>query len=89
MRRRFLGRFLLFVAFVVVVVAGLSAVVGRLVFGTDGPRGRFVPLGLLVLLVVVLLAVRTGRRFAGPPTASPPATTPRAWTSAGRGTSAA
>jgi two-component system OmpR family sensor kinase/two-component system sensor histidine kinase BaeS len=66
MRRRFLGRFLLFVAFVVVVVAGLSAVVGRLVFGTDGPRGRFVPLGLLVLLVVVLLAVRTGRRFAGP-----------------------
>jgi signal transduction histidine kinase len=66
MRRRFFGRFLVFVALVVVVVAGLSALVGRLAFGPDGPRGPFVPLGLLLLLVLVVVAVRAGRRFAGP-----------------------
>jgi signal transduction histidine kinase len=66
MRRRFLGRFLVFVAFVVVLVAGLSALVGRLLLGPEGLRGRFVPFGLLALLVLVFLAVRAGRRFAGP-----------------------
>lgn len=66
MRRRFLGRFLAFLAVVVVTVAGLSALVGRLVFGPAASRGRLLPVGALALAVVVILVIRATRRFAGP-----------------------
>ena len=65
MRRRFLGRFLLFLALVVTVVAVVSAVVGRFI-GAGPHGGRFFPLGFLALAVVVVLVVRAARRFAGP-----------------------
>jgi signal transduction histidine kinase len=65
MRHRFLGRFVLFLLIVVSVVAVVSAVIGR-VLGTGTHGGRFFPLGLLVLVLIVVVVVRAGRRFAAP-----------------------
>ena len=66
MRRHILGRFLAFLAIVVVAVAVLSAAIARVVFGDGAPRAKFFPLGILALVLVVFLVVRAGRRFAGP-----------------------
>ena len=66
MRRHFLGKFLVFLVFVVVAIAGLSALIGGFFFRGDGHRGPFFPIGIVVVVVVVLLVVRAGRRFASP-----------------------
>ncbi len=66
MRRHFLGKFLVFLVFVVVAIAGLSALIGGFFFRDDGHRGPFFPIGIVVVVVVVLLVVRAGRRFASP-----------------------
>ncbi len=66
MRRHFLGKFLVFLVFVVVAIAGLSALIGGFFFRDDGHRGPFFPIGIVVVVLVVLLLVRAGRRFASP-----------------------
>ena len=66
MRRHFLGKFLVFVAIMVVAIVGLSALIGGLFFRADGHRGPFFPIGIVVIVLVVLLVARAGRRFASP-----------------------
>ena len=66
MRRHFLGKFVVILAVVVAAIVGLSALVGFFFFRGPGHRGPFFPIGLVVVLLVVLLVVRAGRRFASP-----------------------
>jgi signal transduction histidine kinase len=66
MRRHFLGKFVVFLAVVVAAIVGLSALVGGFFFRGEGHRGPFFPIGLVVVVLVVLLVVRAGRRFASP-----------------------
>jgi signal transduction histidine kinase len=69
-RRRFLWRFLVVFLLGFVAVATAAALIGRFAFDGPGPPHRggpfFFPFGLVILLVVVLLVVRAGRRFAAP-----------------------
>jgi signal transduction histidine kinase len=69
LRRRFLWRFvgLFLIGFLAVGTA--AALVGRFAFdGPGGPHrgGPFFPFGLLILLAIVVVVVRAGRRFASP-----------------------
>ena len=66
MRRHFVGRFVLFLALVVVAIAGVSALIGAFVFRDEGRRGPFFPVGIVVVILIVLLVARAGRRFAAP-----------------------
>ena len=50
MRRHFLGKFLVFVAIIVVAIVGLSALIGGLFFrGGGAHRGPFFPIGIVVI----------------------------------------
>ena len=66
MRRQLFGKFLVFVAIMVVAIVGLSALIGGLVFRGGGHRGPFFPVGIVLIVIVVLLIARAGRRFASP-----------------------
>jgi two-component system, OmpR family, sensor histidine kinase BaeS len=66
MRRHFLGRFVVILAVAVAALVGLSALVGGFFLRGDGDRGPFFPIGLVVMVIVVFLVVRAGRRFASP-----------------------
>ena len=66
MRRHFLGKFLVFLVVLVVAIAGLSALIGGFFFRGDGDRGPFFPIGIVVVVLVVFLVARAGRRFASP-----------------------
>jgi signal transduction histidine kinase len=66
MRRRFFRKFLVFLAFLVVAIVGLSTLIGGFVFRENGHRGPFFPIGIVVIVLVVVLVVRAGRRFASP-----------------------
>jgi signal transduction histidine kinase len=66
MRRHFLGRFVVILAVAVAAIVGLSALVGSFFFRGEEHRGPFFPIGLVLVVLVVLLVVRAGRRFASP-----------------------
>jgi signal transduction histidine kinase len=66
MRRHFVGKFIIFLAMLVVAIAALSALIGGFVWRGDGDRGPFFPIGIVVIVLVVLLVARAGRRFASP-----------------------
>jgi len=66
MRRHFVGKFVVFLVFLVVAIAGLSALIGGFLSGGDEHRGPFFPIGILVVVFVVFLVARAGRRFASP-----------------------
>ena len=66
MRRHFLGKFVVILAVAVAAIVGLSALVGGFFFRGDEHRGPFFPIGLVLVVLVVLLVVRAGRRFASP-----------------------
>lgn len=66
MRRRFFGRFLLFLVILVSAIAAISVFVGRIVFDGDGHRGPFVPIGFVLTAIVVIALIRSFRRFAAP-----------------------
>jgi two-component system OmpR family sensor kinase/two-component system sensor histidine kinase BaeS len=51
---------------VVAAIGGLSALIGRFAFGPDEHGDRFFPVGILVLILVVFVIARAGRRFAAP-----------------------
>jgi signal transduction histidine kinase len=66
MRRHFVGKFVIFLALLVVAIAASSALIGGFVWRGDGDRGPFFPIGIVVVVLVVLLVARAGRRFASP-----------------------
>ena len=66
MRRRILGKYVLILAVAVAAIVGLSALVGGFLSRGEGDRGPFFPVGLVVVILVVILVVRAGRRFASP-----------------------
>jgi signal transduction histidine kinase len=66
MRRHFLGKFVVILAVAVAAIVGLSALVGSFFFRGEEHRGPFFPIGLVLVVLVVLLVVRAGRRFASP-----------------------
>ena len=66
MRRHFLGKFVVILGVAVAAIVGLSALVGGFFFRGEGDRGPFFPIGLVGVVLVVLLVVRAGRRFASP-----------------------
>src|ERR671923_2264737 len=71
LRRRFVRRFVVFLLTAVAVVGGSAVLIGRFVFDggglrRPGPPFLFVPFWVLVLLVIVVLVVKAGRRFAEP-----------------------
>ena len=66
MRRHFLGKFVVILGVTVAAIVGLSALVGGFLFRGEGDRGPFFPIGLVLVVLVVLLVVRAGRRFASP-----------------------
>jgi len=66
MRRRFVGKFVIGLALFVGLLVGVSALIGGLVFRAGEHRGRFFPIWIVLVLLVVVLAARAGRRWAGP-----------------------
>jgi two-component system sensor histidine kinase BaeS len=66
MRRHFVGKFVVILAVSVAAIVGLSALVGAFVFRGEEHRGPFLPFGIVLVLVVVLLVLLAGRRFASP-----------------------
>jgi signal transduction histidine kinase len=67
MRRRFVGKFVAVVALVIATIVGLSAVIGGFMFRGDGHRGGpFIPVGIVLVILAVILVARAGRRFATP-----------------------
>jgi two-component system OmpR family sensor kinase/two-component system sensor histidine kinase BaeS len=65
MRRHFVRRFVVVLAILVAAIVGLSALIGGFVF-REGHRGPFLPFGIVLVIVVVILVARAGRRFAAP-----------------------
>ena len=66
MRRRFFRKFVIGLGILLAAVVGLSWFLGG-VFRGDEHRGPFFfPFGLVLILVVIFLVVRAGRRFASP-----------------------
>jgi two-component system sensor histidine kinase BaeS len=65
MRRHFMGKFVVILAVFVAAIVGLSALVGGFIVRGEG-RGPFFPIGIVVVVLVALLVVRAGRRFASP-----------------------
>jgi two-component system, OmpR family, sensor histidine kinase BaeS len=65
MRRHFARKFVFVLAVFLAAIVGLSALIGSFMF-RGGHRGPFFPFGIVVVLVVVGLVVRAGRRFASP-----------------------
>ena len=66
MRRRFVGKSIVGLALFVGLLVGLSALISGFVFPSVGFRGRFFPIWILLMILVIVLAVRAGRRFASP-----------------------
>jgi two-component system, OmpR family, sensor histidine kinase BaeS len=64
MRRHFMGKVVVILVVFVAAIVGLSALVGGFIL--RGDRGPFLPLGLVVVVLVAILVVRAGRRFASP-----------------------
>jgi two-component system, OmpR family, sensor histidine kinase BaeS len=65
MRRHFARKLIVFLAILVVAIVGMSALIGGLVFRGE-ERGPFIPLGIVLVSLVVILVARAGRRFASP-----------------------
>jgi signal transduction histidine kinase len=65
MRRHFVRKFVVVLALFVGTIVGLSTLIGSLVFRGE-QRGPLLPLGIVLVILVVILIVRAGRRFASP-----------------------
>jgi signal transduction histidine kinase len=65
MRRHFVRKVVVALAFFVAAIIGISALIGGFAF-RDGHRGPFLPFGVVLVVVVVILVARAGRRFASP-----------------------
>jgi signal transduction histidine kinase len=66
MRRHFVRKFVVVLAVFLAAIVGLSALIGGLFFRGGAQRGSFFPIGIVVVVLVVLLVARAGRRFASP-----------------------
>jgi signal transduction histidine kinase len=66
MRRRFARKFVVFLLLFVGAIVALSTLVGGLLFRGGPHRGPFFPIWILLVVVVIWLVARAGRRFAAP-----------------------
>ena len=66
MRRRFFRKFVIGLGILLAAVVGLSWFLGGFFRGDEHRGPFFFPFGLVVILVVIFLVVRAGRRFASP-----------------------
>jgi two-component system sensor histidine kinase BaeS len=67
MRRHFVRKFVVAVVVFFGAIVGLSALIGGLMFRDEGQRGgAFIPIGLVLVILAVILVARAGRRFAAP-----------------------
>ncbi len=66
MRRHFMRKIAVVLAVVFAAIVGLSALIGGYMFRGDEHRGPFVPFGIVLVIIVAIVVVRAGRRFASP-----------------------
>ena len=66
MRRHFMRKIVVGLAVVFAAIVGLSALIGGFVFRGNEHRGPLVPFGIVLVIIVAILVVRAGRRFASP-----------------------
>jgi signal transduction histidine kinase len=66
MRRHFVRKFVVVVGIVFAAIVGLSALIGGLLFRSEGHRGPFIPIAIIGVVLVLILVARAGRRFASP-----------------------
>ncbi len=66
MRRRFVRKFVLVLVLFFAAMAGFSALIGGLFFRGEEHRGGFVPLGILLVVLAVIVVARAGRGVAAP-----------------------
>jgi signal transduction histidine kinase len=65
MRRRLVRKFVVVVAVAFAAIVGLSALIGGLMFrGDETHRGSFVPIGIVLVVLAIVLITRASRRFA-------------------------
>jgi two-component system, OmpR family, sensor histidine kinase BaeS len=65
MRRHFVRKFVVVLALLAAAIVGLSTLLGSLVLRGE-QRGPFLPFGIVLVILVVILVARAGRRFAAP-----------------------
>jgi len=65
MRRHFARKVVVVLAVFVATIVGLSALIGGLLF-REGQRGPYLPFGIALVILVIVLVTRAGRRFASP-----------------------
>ena len=66
MRRHFVRKFVVVLALFFAAIVGLSALIGGLVFRGDEHRGPFIPIGIVLVVLAIILIARAGRGFASP-----------------------
>jgi signal transduction histidine kinase len=67
MRRHFVRKFIVALAVFLAAMIGLSALIGGFLFrGEEHRGGAFVPIGIVLVVLAVVVVTRAGRRFAAP-----------------------
>jgi len=66
MRRHFVRKFVVVLALFFAAIVGLSALIGGLMFRGQEHRGPFIPIGIVLVVLAILLIARAGRGFASP-----------------------
>jgi signal transduction histidine kinase len=66
MRRHFVRKFVVVIALFFAAIVGLSALIGGLVFRGHEHRGPFIPIGIVLVVLAIILIARAGRGFASP-----------------------
>ncbi len=66
MRRHFVRKFVVVLALFFAAIVGLSALIGGLVFRGHEHRGPFIPIGIVLVVLAIIVIARAGRGFASP-----------------------
>jgi two-component system, OmpR family, sensor histidine kinase BaeS len=66
MRRHFVRKFVVVLALFFAAIVGLSALIGGLMFRGHEHRGPFIPIGIVLVVLAIIVIARAGRGFASP-----------------------
>jgi signal transduction histidine kinase len=66
MRRHFVRKFVVVLALFIAAIVGLSALIGGLLFRGHEHRGPFIPIGIVLVVLAIVVIARAGRGFASP-----------------------